>query len=58
MIHFENDYNKGLHPALLEAIIETNNEGLSGYGTDLYTVRAVEKIREATDCPIAQVILS
>ncbi|WP_312315308.1 beta-eliminating lyase-related protein [Streptococcus parasuis] len=55
MLHFENDYNKGLHPALLEAIIETNNEGLSGYGTDLYTVRAVEKIREATDCPLAQV---
>lgn len=55
MLHFENDYNKGLHPALLEAIIETNDEGLSGYGTDLYTVRAVEKIREATDCPLAQV---
>ncbi len=34
MLHFENDYNKGLHPALLEAIIETNNEGLSGYGTE------------------------
>ena len=55
MLHFENDYNKGLHPALLEAIIETNDEGFSGYGTDLYTVRAVEKIREATDCPLAQV---
>ncbi|NQM54317.1 low specificity L-threonine aldolase [Streptococcus suis] len=55
MLHFENDYNKGVHPALLEAIIETNNEGLSGYGTDLYTVRAVEKIREATDCTHAQV---
>ncbi|HFI0595183.1 TPA: low specificity L-threonine aldolase [Streptococcus suis] len=55
MLHFENDYNKGVHPALLEAIIETNNEGLSGYGTDHYTVRAVEKIREATDCPHAQV---
>ncbi|MGR4070602.1 threonine aldolase family protein [Streptococcus parasuis] len=55
MLHFENDYNKGVHPALLEAIIETNNEGLSGYGTDLYTVHAVERIREATDCPHAQV---
>ncbi|NQP32935.1 low specificity L-threonine aldolase [Streptococcus suis] len=55
MLHFENDYNKGVHPALLEAIIETNNEGLSGYGTDHYTVRAVEKIRKATDCPHAQV---
>ena len=54
MLHFENDYNKGAHPALLEALVQTNLEGLSGYGTDKYTVRAIEKIRQATKCPHAQ----
>ena len=55
MLHFENDYNKGAHPALLEALVQTNLEGLSGYGTDKYTVRAIEKIRQASKCPHAQV---
>ncbi len=42
MLHFENDYNKGL-PALLEALVSSNQEGLSGYGTDSYTESAIEK---------------
>lgn len=55
MLHFENDYNKGVHPALLQALVETNQEGMSGYGTDPYTQSAIEKIRQATNCPHAQV---
>ncbi len=55
MLHFENDYNKGAHPALLEALVKTNNEGLSGYGTDTYTLSAIEKIRTACQCPKAEV---
>ncbi|MGQ7379475.1 threonine aldolase family protein [Streptococcus suis] len=55
MLHFENDYNKGAHPALLEALVSSNQEGLSGYGTDSYTESAIEKIRLATDCPHAQI---
>lgn len=55
MLHFENDYNKGAHPDLLEALVKTNTQGLSGYGTDVYTVSAIEKIRKAADCPHAQV---
>ncbi|MET3644460.1 threonine aldolase family protein [Streptococcus gallinaceus] len=55
MLHFENDYNKGAHPALLQALVETNDEGLSGYGTDVYTESAIEKIRQACDCPQAQI---
>ena len=55
MLHFENDYDKGAHPALLEALVKTNTEGLSGYGTDKYTVSAIEKIRRASKCPHAQV---
>ncbi|HEM3684039.1 TPA: amino acid lyase [Streptococcus suis] len=55
MLHFENDYNKGAHPALLEALVVSNQEGLSGYGTDTYTESTIEKIRLATDCPHAQI---
>ncbi|MCK3943293.1 aminotransferase class I/II-fold pyridoxal phosphate-dependent enzyme [Streptococcus suis] len=55
MLHFENDYNKGAHPVLLEALVTSNQEGLSGYGTDKYTQSAIEKIRLATNCPHAQV---
>ncbi|HEL9599192.1 TPA: aminotransferase class I/II-fold pyridoxal phosphate-dependent enzyme [Streptococcus suis] len=55
MLHFENDYNKGAHPILLEALIMSNQEGLSGYGTDLYTQSAIEKIRQAIACPQAQI---
>ena len=55
MLHFENDYNKGAHPALLEALVKTNDEGLSGYGTDTYTLSAIEKIRTACQCPQAEV---
>ncbi|MBM7635256.1 threonine aldolase family protein [Streptococcus saliviloxodontae] len=55
MIHFENDYNEGIHPELLKTLVETNEENLSGYGTDTYTQEAVEKIRQATNCPQAQV---
>lgn len=55
MLHFENDYNKGAHPALLEALVVSNQEGLSGYGTDTYTKSAIEKIKLATACPQAQI---
>lgn len=55
MLHFENDYNKGAHPVLLEALVASNQEGLSGYGTDRYTQSAIEKIRQATACPQAQI---
>ncbi|MGT2926117.1 threonine aldolase family protein [Streptococcus cuniculipharyngis] len=55
MLHFENDYNEGVHPELLQALIETNEENLAGYGLDFYCQRASEKIKEATACPDAQV---
>ncbi|HFU4011078.1 TPA: low specificity L-threonine aldolase [Streptococcus suis] len=55
MLHFENDYNKGVHPALLQVLVETNQEGVSGYGTDPYTQSAIEKIRRAIKCHHAQI---
>ncbi|MBM7642539.1 threonine aldolase family protein [Streptococcus loxodontisalivarius] len=55
MLHFENDYNEGVHPELLKVLVETNEENLAGYGMDTYTQEAVDKIRQATNCPQAQV---
>lgn len=55
MISFENDYNKGAHPALLEALLRTNNEPCTGYGADPYCASAKEKIRLACGCPDAEI---
>lgn len=56
MLHFENDYNEGCHPKLLEALVKSNEENLSGYGTDSYTQSAIEKIREACQLDEAEVV--
>ena len=45
MYFFENDYEEGAHPLLLQRLIETNLEPLSGYGSDFYSCSAKEKIR-------------
>ena len=55
MVSFESDYNNGTHEKILEALIRTNGEALSGYGNDPYCERAKEKIRLACHCPDAQV---
>lgn len=55
MLHFENDYTQGAHPALLEALLLTNQENLSGYGNDRYSQLAADKIRLACACPEADV---
>ena len=55
MLYFENDYCEGAHPAILQKLMETNFEKVSGYGTDPYCVRAKEKIRAACACPEADV---
>ena len=34
MLYFVNDYCEGAHPAILQKLLETNMEKLSGYGTD------------------------
>lgn len=47
MISFESDYIEGAHPKILEQLLKTNMEQLSGYGHDLYTDRAREKIKKA-----------
>ncbi|MEQ9763435.1 beta-eliminating lyase-related protein [Streptococcus sp. ZJ151] len=55
MLHFENDYNGGVHPKLLRAIVDTNEVNQAGYGFDDYTDQAIKNIRQAIDCPHAQV---
>ena len=47
MLYFENDYCEGAHPAILQKLVETNFEKVSGYGTDPYCASAREKIRAA-----------
>lgn len=54
-LNFENDYSEGAHPALLRRLLETNDEKLPGYGTDIYCASAREKIRTACECPSADV---
>ena len=55
MLYFENDYSEGAHPKVLEALIKTNYESLSGYGSDEYCERAKEKIKKVCGCDDAQV---
>lgn len=55
MISFENDYNTGAHPKILERLMQTNMEPLSGYGTDKYCQSAADKIKNACNCPQAQI---
>lgn len=55
MLSFECDYNCGAHEKVLEHLIKTNREPLSGYGTDKYCESAKEKIRKACQCPDAEI---
>ena len=55
MISFESDYVAGAHPMVLQRLIETNLESLAGYGSDPYCESACRKIREACECPGAQI---
>ena len=55
MLYFENDYSEGAHDKVLEALIKTNYEKLSGYGSDEYCEKAKEKIKKACECENAEV---
>ena len=55
MLYFENDYSEGAHEKVLEALIKTNYEKLSGYGSDEYCKNAKEKIKKACKCENAEV---
>ena len=55
MISFTSDYIAGAHPLIMQRMLETNLENLSGYGTDRYCTSAKEKIKEVFDCPEGEV---
>ncbi len=55
MLNFESDYIKGAHPRILEALMNSNDEALSGYGRDKYTKEAEDLIRQACEDPLADV---
>lgn len=55
MLSFESDYIEGAHPKILEALVKTNMESLSGYGADEYTIIAKEKIAAACALQDAQI---
>lgn len=47
MLNFTSDYIAGAHPKVLESLLKTNMEPLTGYGSDKYCVSAKEKIAAA-----------
>lgn len=55
MLYFENDYCEGAHNAILQRLINTNMEKLPGYGSDKYCESAKAKIRQACNCPDADI---
>lgn len=55
MLYFENDYSEGAHQKVLDALVKTNYEKLSGYGSDDYCEKAKEKIKAACKCEDAEV---
>ena len=57
MLFFENDYSEGCCPEVLEALVKTNLEPLTPYGSDFYTRRAKEKILASCGCPDGDVFL-
>ena len=46
MYSFKNDYSEGAHPRIISSLLETNMEQTDGYGTDQYTLQAVELLRK------------
>lgn len=43
---FASDNNAGIHPDILKEIIESNSGHVTGYGTDIYTERALKLFKE------------
>ena len=55
MLSFASDYTQGAHEAILERLMKTNDEPQPGYGSDAYCESARQKIKEACECPDADV---
>ena len=55
MIYFDTDYMAGAHPKVMERLMQTNAEQTVGYGSDDYTARAKELVKQACGAPDARV---
>ena len=55
MIRFNNDYSRGAHPAILQALADTNAVSYNGYGIDPWCEKAADDIKKYLDCPDAAV---
>ena len=55
MVSFTCDYTEGAHPRILERLVQTNFDQQQGYGEDVYCESARRRIREAVECPGADV---
>lgn len=55
MIRFNNDYNHGAHPSILEALASTNDTSYGGYGLDEWCEHGAAEILKHLDCPHANV---
>ena len=53
--NFSSDYQEGAHARVLDALVATNMEQSSGYGTDEHCEHARDLIREACQAPDADV---
>ena len=53
--NFSSDYQEGAHQKVLDALVATNMEQSSGYGTDKHCERARDLIRKACNAPNADV---
>ena len=55
MLCFASDYMDGAHENVLKKLLEANMEHLPGYGSDIYSERAKEKIKALCECDNADV---
>lgn len=55
MLRFNCDYLEGCHPAILDALVQTNMEQTSGYGLDPHCEHAAQLVRDLFHCPKAAV---
>ncbi len=55
MIQFQCDYNEGAHPLIIQRLAETNMQQTVGYGEDDFCFQAKIAIKEAINCPDADI---
>ena len=55
MLSFESDYILGAHEKVLEALVKTNSEVMSGYGNDIHTQNAKQLIKNACESQDSEV---